>query len=86
LLSKRAEAGLADETDPAAAQIARETNAHILALEERFGEVSAHARRRDLIRLFCECGCMAIVATTRSKYEAMGGAWVNSHKPPGSTH
>ena len=73
---------MADQPNPAAAQIAREANAHILALEERLGEVSAHARARDLIGLFCECGCLAIVATTRSQYDAMGGAWVDSHKPP----
>lgn len=72
---------LADQPNPAPAQIARETNAYILALEDRFGEVSAHARDRDVINLFCECGCMAIVATTRFQYDAAGGAWVESHKP-----
>jgi hypothetical protein len=73
---------VADQPNPAAAQIARETNALILALDERLGEVSAHARDHDLIRLLCECGCMAIVATRRSRYDAMGGAWLKSHKPP----
>jgi hypothetical protein len=73
---------VADELNPAAAKIARETNVHILALDERFGEVSAHARDRDLIDLVCECGCLATVATTRSPYEAEGGAWLESHKPP----
>jgi hypothetical protein len=73
---------VADQTDRPAAQIAREANAQILALEERFGDVGAHARDRDVIRLFCECGCMEIVATTRSRYEARGGAWVKSHQPP----
>jgi hypothetical protein len=73
---------VADQPNPAAAEIAREANTHILALEERLLEVSAHARDRDLIGLFCECGCMAIVATTRSQYDAVGGVWVESHKPP----
>jgi hypothetical protein len=73
---------VADEPNSAAAEVAREANAHIVALEERLHEVSAHARDRDLIGLFCECGCMAIVATTRSHYHAVGGAWVESHKPP----
>jgi hypothetical protein len=73
---------LADQPNPAPAQIARETNAYILALEDRFGEVSAHAQGRDVINLFCECGCMAIVATTRFQYDATGGAWVEAHKPP----
>lgn len=71
---------MAHELNPA--QIARETNAHILALDERFGEVSAHARAGDLIELVCECGCLATVITTRSQYEAAGGAWLDSHKPP----
>ena len=73
---------MADEPNSAAAQIAREANAQILELEARLGEVSAHERDRDSIRLFCECGCMAIVTTTRSRYDAIGGAWVKSHQPP----
>jgi hypothetical protein len=73
---------VADELNPAAAKIARETNAHILALDERFGEVSAHARDGDLIDLVCECGCLARVTTTRSQYEAVGGVWIKSHAPP----
>jgi hypothetical protein len=73
------EAGVADELNPA--KIARETNAHILALAERFGEVSAHSRDGDLIDLVCECGCLATVVTTRSQYEAVGGAWIESHNP-----
>jgi hypothetical protein len=73
---------VADEPNSAAAEIAREANAHILALEERIREVSVHAREHDLIGLFCECGCMAIVAITRSQYDAAGGAWLESHKPP----
>lgn len=71
---------MVDELNPA--QIARETNAQILALDERFGEVSGHARDGDLIELVCECGCLATVITTRSQYEAVGGAWLESHKPP----
>ena len=43
---------MADELNPAAGEIARETNAHILALDERFGDVSAHAPHSDLIDLF----------------------------------
>jgi hypothetical protein len=73
---------MVDELNPAGAEIARETNAHILALDERFGDVSAHAPHSDLIDLFCECGCLARVTMTRSQYEALGGAWLESHKPP----
>ena len=71
---------MADELNPA--QVARETNAHILALDDRFGDVSAHAPTSDLIDLCCECGCLARVTTTRSQYEAVGGAWLKSHEPP----
>jgi hypothetical protein len=58
-----------------AAEIAREVNAHILAMEARI------TRNRDGFGLFCECGCMRIVVTTRQDYEREGGAWLEGDKP-----
>jgi hypothetical protein len=74
---------VADKPNSAAAEIAREANSHILALEERLGlqEVSVHCRDGDLIGLFCECGCLRHVATTRADYAANGGVWIEGHKP-----
>jgi len=72
---------VADKPNSAAAEIAREANSHILALEERLQEVSVHRRDRDLVGLFCECGCLGQVATTRAAYAANGGVWIEGHEP-----
>jgi hypothetical protein len=57
-------------------------NAQILALEARLDDESFLARdpRRYRIGLFCECGCMGLVASTRVQYEENGGAWLPGHK------
>jgi hypothetical protein len=77
------EAVLADKPDSAAAEIAKDANAHILALDAGFREVTAHALVQDEepISLFCECGCLGIVATTRADYAEAGGAWLEGHRP-----
>jgi predicted component of type VI protein secretion system len=71
-----------DTPDSAAAEIAREVNAHILALEARLHEISVHSlwSDDDLIGLCCECGCMGTVASTRADYERNGGAWIEGHE------
>jgi hypothetical protein len=58
-------------------------NAHILALEAHLDDESFLARdpERHLTGLLCECGCMGIVAATRSDYEPQGGAWKDDHRP-----
>lgn len=63
--------------------LAREVNAHILALEARLDDESFLARDpyRHLIGFFCECGCGQLVALTRADYEANGGAWLEGHGP-----
>jgi hypothetical protein len=83
-VAKRSEAVVVDKPSSAAAEIAREANAYILALEARFHEVSAHARvpDEDLLHLFCECGCMGIVHSTQADYEQNDGVWLDGHKPP----
>ena len=70
--------------DPDAGAIAREVNAHILALEARLTDERFLARdpRIHLIGFLCECGCMGIVAVTRHAYEANGGAWLEGHSAP----
>lgn len=75
-----------DQSRSGAADIAREVNAHILALEARLHEISVHAREADQgsIGLFCECGCMGIVASTRADYSRSGGVWLEGHEPPGT--
>jgi hypothetical protein len=67
----------------AAAEIAREANAHILAFDAYVNDVTAHTLEadEDLFDLFCECGCMATVAMTRHEYEGIGGAWLEGHRP-----
>jgi hypothetical protein len=77
----------ADEHQPDRAGLSREVNVHILALEARLDDESFLARdpTRHLIGFLCECGCMAIVAATRAKYEKHGGAWLEAHKPGGRT-
>jgi hypothetical protein len=79
----KTEAVLADKPNSAAAEIAKDANAHILALDARFREVTAHALIQDEepISLFCECGCMGRVASTRTEYERNGGAWLEGHEP-----
>jgi hypothetical protein len=72
---------VADKPNSAAAELAQEVNAHVLALEERLYEVTAHARDRDLIGLFCECGCLGTVVTTSAGYAEAAGAWLEGHEP-----
>lgn len=73
---------MADNSNSAAVEIAREANAHILAMDARLHEVSAHARETDdePVGLFCECGCMGIVNSTPVEYSANGGAWLEGHE------
>jgi hypothetical protein len=35
---------------------------------------------QHLIGFLCECGCLGIVAKTRSEYESKGGAWIEGHE------
>lgn len=74
---------MADKSNSAAAEIAREVNTHILALDARIHEISVHGHKpgEDPIGLFCECGCMASVASTRAEYERNGGVWLEGHEP-----
>jgi hypothetical protein len=83
LASEIPEVVVGGKRDSAAAEIAQEANAHILAFEAHLYEVAVHALEADadLIFLFCECGCMATVAMTRAEYERNGGAWLEGHKP-----
>lgn len=75
---------MADKPSSTAAEIAREANAHILAMDAHLHEMTAHALRgpdEEPIRLFCECGCMGKVAASRTDYTRNGGAWLEGHKP-----
>ena len=74
---------MSDEPNRVAAEIAREANAHILELEARFHEIDVHAQGLDeeSILFFCECGCIGLVASTRTDYSRDGGAWLEGHKP-----
>jgi hypothetical protein len=74
---------MADKPNPAAAEIAREANAYILALDASLYEMTVHALGPDPepIDLFCECGCLGSVASTRTEYERNGGAWLEGHEP-----
>jgi hypothetical protein len=74
---------VADNPSPAAAEIAREANAYILAMDAQLHEISAHAREPDEepLVLFCECGCMGIVSSTSTEYLRSDGAWLEDHKP-----
>jgi hypothetical protein len=74
---------VADKPDSAAAEIAKYANAHILAVDARFRDVTVHALvpEEEPIGLFCECGCMGRVASTRTEYERNGGAWLEGHEP-----
>jgi hypothetical protein len=58
-------------------------NAHVLALEARVREMGLRAPPpgQDLIGLFCECGCLGIVASTPAGYEQNDGAWLDGHRP-----
>lgn len=71
------------ENGSAAAELAREVNGHILAQEARLNEISVHAvaAEQDVIRLFCECGCMGVLSVTRAEYDRDGGAWLEGHEP-----
>jgi hypothetical protein len=76
--------GIADRPpNSGAGGLAREANAHILALEARVREMGLRSRvpDEDLIGLFCECGCMSIVSATREDYERDGGVWLEGHEP-----
>jgi len=78
----------AEEPQPDKPALAREVNAHILALEARLEDEAFLARdpTRHLIGFFCECGCMTIVAATRAEYEKRGGAWLEGHTKPLQDH
>jgi hypothetical protein len=64
------------------AGIAWEVNRRILELEARLDDESFLARdpSQHLIGFLCECGCLGIVAKTRSEYESKGGAWIEGHE------
>ena len=71
-----------DEDTPRAprrADLAREANAHILALIHRVGAHVWLDQDRQ-VGFFCECGCMGVAPTTLSEYEANGGAWIEGHE------
>jgi hypothetical protein len=74
---------MADKPNPAAAKIAREANAYILAVDASLYEMTVHAVGPDPepIDLFCECGCLGCVASTSAAYEHKGGAWLEGHQP-----
>lgn len=74
---------MAYQPGPDVEGLAREANAHILALEARIREMGLRTRPpgEDLIGLLCECGCLDIVSMNRNDYEAQGGAWIEGHKP-----
>jgi len=74
---------MADKLNSAAAEIAQEANAHIFARDASMYEITVHALGPDPepIDLFCECGCMGRVASTRTEYERNGGAWLKGHEP-----
>jgi hypothetical protein len=74
---------MADKPNSAAAEIAREANAYALALDASLYEMTVHALGPDPepIGLFCECGCLGRVASTRTEYESNGGAWLEGHEP-----
>ena len=73
---------MADEPNPDAAELAREVNASILALEARVREMGLRARPDELlVGLLCECGCMGIAAATPNDYDRDGGVWLEGHKP-----
>lgn len=78
-----AEKIVVDEPGPDAAGLARQVNAHILALEARIREMGLRTRTpdEDAIGLLCECGCLGVVAVQRGVYERGGGAWLEGHKP-----
>jgi hypothetical protein len=74
---------MADKPKSAAAEIAREANAYILALDASLYEMTVHALGPDPepIDLFCECGCLGCVASTGTEYGRKGGAWLEGHEP-----
>jgi hypothetical protein len=65
---------------PEAAARVREANHHIFALEQLLPESVRSARADREIGLFCECGCLQVVAMTRADYEAAGEALLGGHK------
>lgn len=76
---------MADKPRPGRAEIARDANGHILAVQARFHEITVHALQQDQepIQLFCECGCMRLVEVTPADYVHNGGAWLEGHEPSG---
>ena len=74
---------MADKPNPAEAEIAREANSYILALDASHYEITVHAFGPDPepIDLFCECGCLGRVASTLTEYERKEGAWLEGHEP-----
>ena len=38
-------------------------------------------REEREIEFACECGCLEVVKLTRAQYQAVGGAWLEGHKP-----
>jgi membrane-bound metal-dependent hydrolase YbcI (DUF457 family) len=39
------------------------------------------ARNEREVGFPCECGCREVVTMTKAQYQAIGGAWVEGHKP-----
>jgi hypothetical protein len=39
------------------------------------------ARKEREVRFPCGCGCHGVVTMTRAHYQAVGGAWLEGHKP-----
>jgi hypothetical protein len=74
---------VADKPISAAAEIAREANAHILVMDARLHQLSVRALEpeEEPLLLFCECGCMGEASSTRIDYGRNGGAWLEGHSP-----
>ena len=64
---------------PDAAARAKEANHQILALEKLLPSSVRSARANREIGLFCECGCLQVVAMTSADYESAGEALVQGH-------
>ena len=74
---------MAEQFSTAGGEIARDANAHILALHARFHEITVHAfgQDEDPIQLFCECGCLRLLNSTPTDYSDNGGVWLEGHNP-----
>jgi hypothetical protein len=74
-----------DHPSPGRAEVARDANRQILAVQARFDEITVHAleQKEEPVQLFCECGCMGLVDVTATDYARKGGAWLEGHRTSG---